>query len=146
MHYIIHQIGVKSKPERIYELLTTDDGLSQWWTHDTTGAGSVGSVIEFKFNDISLLFEVTKLIKNNRVVWKHKGDMPDSWKGTEIVFKLNQEENQTLINFSHKNWNKPSDFMAHCCTKWAVFLLSLKDVAEKGEGNPFPNDRQINHT
>ena len=29
--------------------------------------------------------------------------------------------------------------------KWAVFLMSLKDVIETGTGNPFPNDIHIDH-
>ena len=146
MFDIIHQIGVKSTPQKIYELLTTDKGLSQWWTHETSGAGSVGSVIVFKFNDIALPFEVTELVPNKKVVWKHQGQMPEAWKGTKIVFNLVEAENQTVVRFSHKNWDKSSDFMAHCCTKWAVFLLSLKDSVEKGKGNPFPNDIQIDHS
>lgn len=145
MNEIIHQIGIKSKPDKIYQLLTTDKGLSQWWTHDTTGAGDVGSIIVFKFNDIALPFEVTELVANKKVVWKHCGEMPESWMGTEIVFNLVEEENQTFVRFSHQNWKESSDFMAHCSTKWAVFLLSLKDAVEKGQGNPFPNDIQIDH-
>jgi uncharacterized protein YndB with AHSA1/START domain len=146
MFDIIHQIGVKSKPENIYQLLTTDEGLSQWWTKDTQGAGDIGSMIEFKFNEIGLQFEVSKLIANKKVVWKHKGSVPEAWMGTEIVFNLIEEDKQTLVRFNHQNWSQSSDFMAHCCTKWAVFLLSLKDAVEKGEGNPFPNDVQIDHS
>ena len=35
--------------------------------------------------------------------------------------------------------------MGHCCTKWAVFLLSLKEAIEKGEGRPYPDDIHIDH-
>ena len=33
--------------------------------------------------------------------------------------------------------------MAHCSTKWATFLLSLRDLAETGQGRPAPHDLRI---
>jgi hypothetical protein len=33
--------------------------------------------------------------------------------------------------------------MHHCSTKWATFLLSLKDYVEQGEGRPEPRDTKI---
>jgi hypothetical protein len=32
------------------------------------------------------------------------------------------------------------EFTAHCSTKWATFLLSLRDLVETGKGRPAPND------
>jgi hypothetical protein len=66
--------------------------------------------------------------------------------GTEILFQLETEQDQTFVRFTHSNWQETTDFMAHCSTKWAVFLLSLKNVLETGKGNPFPNDVQIDHS
>jgi hypothetical protein len=33
--------------------------------------------------------------------------------------------------------------MHHCSTKWATFLLSLKDLVERSEGRPEPRDTKI---
>jgi hypothetical protein len=47
---ILHKVGVKaSTPGAFYKALTTMDGLCGWWTTQTAGNGSVGSVIEFRF-------------------------------------------------------------------------------------------------
>jgi hypothetical protein len=35
--------------------------------------------------------------------------------------------------------------LPHCSTKWAVFMLSLKELLEKGKGHPAPDDIEINH-
>jgi len=146
MTNINHRVGIDASPENIYRALTTTDGLASWWTNDTSGAGSVGSIIEFRFNGGGPDFEVTELIPNKVVRWRHSGSMPEAWMGTEILFRLETEENQTFISFTHSNWKESTDFMAHCSTKWAVFLLSLKDVLEKGIGKPFPNDIPIDHS
>jgi hypothetical protein len=106
----------------------------------------VGSVIEFRFNGGGPDFAVTRLIPNKLVGWEHTGTMPEAWMGTEILFQLRQESDQTFVRFTHANWKQPTDFMAHCSTKWAVFLLSLKGVLETGKGKPFPDDVQIDHS
>ena len=65
---------------------------------------------------------------------------------TRICFNLEALDDQVIINFQHADWQEATEFMGHCSTKWAVFLLSLKDYLETGTGKPFPNDIHINHT
>ena len=129
----------------VYKALTTDEGLSTWWTTDTTGAGDVGSIIRFRFNGGGPDFEVAELQPDTRVRWRHSGDMPADWMGTEVSFDLSDDGRQTMVRFRHSHWKEASDFMAHCSTKWAVFLLSLKAAIETGSGRPFPDDMHIDH-
>lgn len=145
MPEIIHRVGIACSANEVYNALTTDKGLSQWWTTDTTGAGAVGSIIQFRFGGSGPDFEVAELQPDLRVRWKHSGDMPGAWIGTEVSFQLQSEANQTVVGFSHSGWKETSDFMAHCSTKWAVFLLSLKAALETGAGQPYPNDVHIDH-
>jgi len=119
--------------------------LKNWWTNDVTGAGPVGSLIKFRFGAGGPDFTVSELVTNKLVRWQQEESMPDAWNGTEICFELDESENQIFLNFSHSNWQELNDFMAHCSTKWAVFLLSLKDAVESNQGKPFPNDTQIDH-
>lgn len=37
------------------------------------------------------------------------------------------------------------EFMHHCSTKWAIFLMSLKSLLETGKGMPNPNDIKIDN-
>lgn len=142
---IIHRVGIKGTIDNIYNALTTDNGLSKWWTSTTEGAGKTGSVINFKFNDTVVLFRVDELQVNKYVKWTHAGDMPNAWCGTEVVFELEETEDQIYVNFTHQKWSEASNFMAHCSTKWAVFLLSLKNAIENDAGQPFPKDIPIDH-
>lgn len=117
MSDIIHQVGIKAPAGEIYELLTTDNGLSLWWTNDVSGAGEVGSIIEFRFNGGGPDFSVAELMPGRLVRWKHSGTMPEAWMGTEILFQLREDGAQTFVRFTHANWKEPTDFMAHCSTK-----------------------------
>ena len=47
---ILHRVGVDGPtPEKVYDALTTIDGLAGWWTTDTTGDAGVGGRIAFRF-------------------------------------------------------------------------------------------------
>ena len=68
---------------------------------------------------------------------------PAEWIGTEVTFQLDRRNGQTFVVFKHAGWKKPVEFMHHCSTKWATFLLSLRDWLERGEGLPAPYDVKI---
>jgi len=146
MFSINHQVGIKAPIEQVYELLTTNEGLSQWWTNDVTGAAGVGSTIAFRFNGQGPDFVVSELRPNELVGWQHSGDMPSEWMQTEIKFQLRRQDGQTFVRFTHSQWRETTDFMAHCSTKWGTFLMSLKAALETGKGRPFPNDIHIDHS
>ncbi len=144
---IRHEVGIKASPEAVYRALTEVKKLAAWWTSDTRGEGSkVGGVLEFWFGDFCQKFEVVELHPGELVRWKAtKKETMDEWAGTEVSFALSADENQCWVNFGHSGWRKDTDMFPHCSTKWAVFMLSLKDLLEKGKGRPAPDDVPVNH-
>jgi hypothetical protein len=143
MHQIKHRVGIKCTATKLYQLLVTDVGLSRWWTTDTSGAGDIGSIIHFKFGDDGPRFEVIELTNDALVRWRHTGNMPQAWMGSEVCFEIEERSDQTILNFSHYNWQVSDSFLAHCSTKWAVFMISIKACLETGKGRPFPDDLHI---
>jgi uncharacterized protein YndB with AHSA1/START domain len=140
---ILHKVGVKSaSPEQVYEALTTLDGLAGWWTNDTTGDPALGGVITFRFSRGVIDMEVRELDADKRVVWAVVGG-PDEWIGTTATFELREEDDYTIVLFAHEGWRDRVEFMHHCSTKWAVYLLSLKALLETGTGAAHPNDVQV---
>jgi hypothetical protein len=79
---------------------------------------------------------------NELVIWKCASGSKD-WIDTTIEFRLNYRQDQTFVTFTHSGWKKATDFMHHCSTKWAVFLLSLKALGETGKGRPAPDDVHV---
>lgn len=144
---INHQVGIKADSEAIYQALTDTKQLAQWWTRDTRGSGTnAGDILEFWFGDFCQKFEVKSLEPGKSVVWKGTREGVEEWSPTEVRFTLKPDEDQTWVNFKHSGWTDDSEFLAHCSTKWAVFMLSLKDLLETGKGRPAPNDVEINHS
>ncbi len=86
--------------------------------------------------------KVLELDPAKRVLWQVV-DGPEEWIGTKISWELKQEDDYAIVLFKHQGWKEPVDFMHHCSTKWAVFLMSLKSLLETGKGAPWPNDIKI---
>jgi uncharacterized protein YndB with AHSA1/START domain len=142
---ILHRIGVKdSSPDAVFDALTTLDGLSAWWARDTSGAVDTGGVIQFRFAVGGFDMKVLELKTGARVQWEVV-EGPAEWIGTTVNWAINQDGDYTIVLFSHEGWREPVEFMNHCSTKWATFLLSLKSLLETGIGYPDPNDVQISN-
>src|SRR3954447_8991866 len=142
---ILHRIGVEnSSPDKVYDALTTLDGLSGWWASDTKGCVEVGGVLQFRFAPGGFDMQVLELQPAERVVWRVV-DGPAEWVGTTVNWEIKQDGDYTIVLFSHRGWKEPGEFMYHCSTKWAIFLMSLKSLIESGTGNPEPRDVQISN-
>jgi uncharacterized protein YndB with AHSA1/START domain len=140
---ILHSIGVKSEtPEKVYDAIATIPGLAGWWTSDTTGSTEVGGVIAFRFPPGGFDMEVVENVPGKRVLWKVV-DGPEEWIGTHVEWDLRQDGEWTRLLFRHLGWAEPVEFMHHCSTKWATYLLSLKELVETGTGRPSPDDLRI---
>lgn len=140
---ILHRIGItSSSPDDVYAALTTLEGLSGWWAGDTTGNTDVGGVIALRFVPGGFDMKVVELVPGKRVLWEVV-EGPAEWIGTHVNFELSQEGEFTIVLFEHRGWAEPVEFMYHCGTKWATYLLSLKQLLETGQGSPDPNDLQI---
>lgn len=147
---IVHRVGIKAPVSKVYGALTSIDGLSGWWTCDTTGKPERGGHIAFRFRTAAgdeiggFGMDVLELAPDHAVRWRVQ-DGPPEWIGTEIEFLLSEEDDCTIVHFGHRQWRADSEFMAHCSTKWATFLLSLRDFVETGRGQPAPHDVKISN-
>lgn len=144
---ILHRVGVKTtSPDDVYAALTTIDGLSGWWTTDTSGkdGDTVGDRVTFRFPSAGGFFDmdVVELEPGKRVRWR-VADGPAEWIGTTVSFDLRQDGEHTIVLFKHEGWSEPVEFMHHCSTKWATFLMSIKALLETGQGAPYPKDVHI---
>jgi uncharacterized protein YndB with AHSA1/START domain len=143
---ILHKVGFKSQsPDRAYSALTTIDGLAKWWTTETTGDSRPGGTIKFGFQGKGVCeVKVLEAEPGKRVLWQVVSG-PEEWLGTKISFDISQQDDYTTVLFKHAGWQAPVEFMHHCSTKWAIFMMSLKSLMETGKGAPMPNDVRIDN-
>ena len=141
---ILHRVGIKSSLDEVYKALTTREGLAAWWTNNTQGESTVGGVLQFHFGAGGFDMKVLERHPAKRVLWQVV-DGPTEWIGTKVSWEFKQEGDYTIVLFKHEGWKEPVEFMHHCSTKWAIFLMSLKSLLETGKGAPDPNDIKIDN-
>lgn len=150
MANIIHRIGIKAPLAKVYAAVSTAEGVAGWWTRETSGEAKPGTALKVVFRNPEgkemgkMDFEVSQLDPSRKVAWRFTAGPPE-WLGTDVTFDLSQEGEYTLLVFGHRNWSEPGEFMAHCSMKWATFLLSLRQLAETGQGRPAPDDLKIDN-
>jgi uncharacterized protein YndB with AHSA1/START domain len=138
---IRHRVGIKAPQKRIFEMLSTTDGLTTWWT-PADGDSEVGGKLDFEG---AVVMEIVEVSPNKRVLWRCVEGYPD-WVGTTVSFELKKGDGETVLLFTHGGWREPSEMLHHCSTKWATFLVGLRSGLEGGEFRASPDDIQISST
>ena len=137
---ILHRIAIEDASlGDVYTKLTAPEGLAEWWTRETS---TVGEILQFRFDIGGFDMRVVEASPTGRIVWEVI-DGPDEWVGTHVEWTLRQDGGYVVVEFAHTGWREPVAFMAHCSTKWATFLMSLKALVETGKGAPHPDDVRI---
>jgi len=137
---IRHRVGIEAPPTRVFEWLGTTAGLAEWWTRDVRGDAAAGGRLEFWFGGPgpSAVMDVVEATPARRVVWRCV-EGPEEWMGTELAFDVADGDGETVVLFT-TTWRAPNEFLYHCSTRWAYFLLSLKAGVERGAATPWPDD------
>jgi uncharacterized protein YndB with AHSA1/START domain len=147
---IVHRIGIRAPLSQVHAAVSSAEGIAGWWTRETTETSKGGGSMDVRFRSPAgveigrMAFDVTRVHSGEEVRWRFTAG-PDEWVGTEVTFQLARDGDLTLLVFGHRNWREQVEFMAHCSMKWAVFLLSLRQLVEAGTGQPSPDDQKIDN-
>jgi uncharacterized protein YndB with AHSA1/START domain len=136
---IVHLLKIEASPERVYQAVSTAEGIEHWWTRDASLEAKVGGHGEFGFYDRRFIakVQVTELEPPSRVGWRVDGP---PWAGTTISFDIRTDGDGVTLKFAHRGHKEADDNVARASTRWAYYLISLKSYLEKGQGTPNPDD------
>lgn len=137
---IFHYLRIKASPERVYEVLTTPEGVRGWWTRQAELDAEVGGTGVFRFGQREKVMRIDRLEPGRRVSWTPtRSDAPGGWVGTTIDFDLEQDGEDTIVRFSQRGYAKADDGFAIVNTGWAWYLMGIKALVETGRGAPHPD-------
>lgn len=160
---IHHQLIIEATAEKIYQCITSKEGLAGWWTPDATAIPEVATIARFPFGpDYFKEMNIVELLPSKLVRWQCIQGA-EEWIGTTLSFQLEshnkdsllrihpemtgqaqQQVNSevTLLIFHQDNWKEYSPMYAECNYTWAQFLRSLKLLCETGKGRPWPTQHK----
>jgi len=164
MPNIHHEVLIGAPAEKIYGVLTTQEGLAGWWTPDVKAKPERDSVARFGFGQGYFKeMKITDLQPSKRVNWLCITGA-DEWRGTTISFELQAADKGTLLSshseladqiyqqrngdkgtlliLHHDDWREYSPMFGECSYTWGQFLRSLKSLCEIGKGRPWPNQHR----
>lgn len=135
MTAILHKLSINAPAEKVYKAITTQEGLSGWWTKQTIAKPELNFINTFTFGTSISEMKVVQLIPNKKVEWLCIKSV-DEWVNTTVSFDLEEKDGKTIVRFSHAGWQAATDLFADSNFNWAKFLYSLRLLCETGSGNP----------
>lgn len=154
MESIKHELWIDAQPERVYELLSSAEGISKWWDKQTERQTPAGTVFEHSPGQEhgTVKFLVLEAVENSLVRWRCISEHPQNtpafdWTNTEMSFRLGRKETsevateewakaipvKTVLRFEHSGWKDGAKHLPFCSYAWAEVLSNLsKTAAESG--------------
>jgi uncharacterized protein YndB with AHSA1/START domain len=136
---LMHLVTINADADKIYEALSTERGLSSFWTADSHAEPKVGSIAKFGFHGPVLEMHVDELKPGKRVRWSTKGGFPE-WAGTTVTWDIRPaKDGGQEVLFDHAGWPEavpPAD-LASVNYAWGRIVGRLKKYVEEGKPVPY---------
>lgn len=119
---------------KVYPLLSAGSGFRNWWAEDVMVR--LDGAVDLGFFNRSTVYSL-RLVKPpspTEVEWICLSGK--EWKGTRLLFQLNEAKGQTLLRFTHADWEPETDYFVSCNTTWGALMFRLKSAAEGRAAGP----------
>ncbi len=138
MKTILHTVHIHAPPTAVYEALTTQGGVTGWWTTKATVGEGEGGIIRFTFHgDFHPQMLQTHLEPARLVRWKCVGGHAN-WQDNTFAFALRADGEETSLQFVQEYAQELDDDVYGTYNfNWGYYLNSLKRFCETGDGTPF---------
>ena len=130
-----HRIRVHASPDRVFQALSTKDGLEGWFTAQVDGDVGEGRDVRMHFKGKESFGWHLAKMRPDHVHWNCT-EGPGSAKGTTVDYLLKKEGQDTVIECDHDGWPEAHEALATCNTLWGLLMSRLKDYVETSKANP----------
>lgn len=141
---IFHYFTINAPIEKVFDAVSTPQGLSSWWTNQTKGNRMVSShyILDFgpDYRWDALVSKLTDHVEFELIITSANAD----WKGTRIGFQLEAlDKSKTMVRFHHLNWPSCNEHYKISCYCWAMYLRILKQNLENGLIVPYEDRLEV---
>jgi len=137
MKTILHTVDIAAGPSIVYESLTTERGLSGWWSTRVSAETEVGGRVRFTFIEVfNPVMEILELEPDRLVRWRCI-DGHEPWTDNTFRFEIEARGERSVLFFRQEYAQELSDEEYGTYNfNWGYYLHSLKQLCETGEGTP----------
>jgi regulatory protein YycH of two-component signal transduction system YycFG len=129
-------------PEQVF---TAVGNVRNWWSELIEGdTDKLGAVFYYHHEDLHrCTIKVAEFTPNKKIVWRvlqnYFSFVEDAteWTGTDIVFEISQQGNQTELRFTHVGLVPQYECFNACSDGWNSYIKgSLQKLINSGKGQP----------
>jgi len=130
---IHHSIAIDASADAVRALVSSADGLRQWWAEDaelqSDGALSLG------FFNRNTVYRLRALDRSaSRIAWRV--ETGKEWEGTDLVFTIQPQTKGVVLDFVHANWREATPYFVSCTTTWGGLMFRIRSAAEGHPAGP----------
>lgn len=124
------ELSIQSPSQNVFEALTNQGLLTRWFAPQVIAVPVQGTIAAFAFEfDLNFKMELITLDKPKIVRWRCV-DGYKEWLDSEVVFKLEQLNANTILRFEHGNLAN-EDKKEKTLVSWKEYLDKLKKLCEE---------------
>lgn len=143
MAEVRHRVGIRGSLANLFAALPDPNGLAGWWATCASETPEVGKSFELTFGDLVMLSFLVRELKPSSLLTLECTSPPVPWPGSQLRFVLEKTDDQSSLILTHGTEEADDDSFLYFDTKWPLYLLSLRDYIETGNGRPYPDDVEI---
>ena len=147
MATIRHHVLIDAQVAKVYQAISTAEGISTWWDKQTLTQTDRGVVLEHNPGPEHgvVKLRVVELVPNKRVEWEcisthPKGSLGFRLTGTHFIFEITERNNipssgsnpnqirATTLDFCQDGYDERSEFLNSTKSAWGEVLQNLKQV------------------
>lgn len=137
MAELLYDFPIQSAVSRVFQAVSTPEGLDAWWTLKSTGRPVPGTEFQLWFGpEYDWRAQVSRCEPNTEFEFLITRSMPD-WDQTRVGFHLVEQGGATQVHFHHRGWKQATDHFRVTAFCWAMYLRLLRRYLEHGEIVPY---------
>jgi hypothetical protein len=131
---IRHLINIERPPDEVFLLVNSGRGFARWWAEDVFD--DTGTEVSLGFFARTTIYHLRReeIVSDSRALWKC--DTGKEWEGTRLVFELAPSGKNTVVKFTHQDWQNETEYFRSCNTAWGELMFRLKAAAEGKNRGP----------
>lgn len=130
---IFHDFPIRATPERVFDAISSPEGLDAWWTLRSEGEPRDGAEYQLFFGG---QYDWRGRVRRAEPASEFEMEITEAdedWVGTVVRFRLTPRDGGTWVEFAHTGWPEANQHFRISCHCWGLYLRVMRRALEHGE-------------